>query len=283
MKRVFEKERLKKDTAGMSTINRMCAILNAFSDERKLLTLTEIGRQINLPKSTTHRLLTTLEAQGILLRDGEGRGYRLGYQLIRWGTLAQSSLDLRNLALPILQKLSDDTQETAVLSVIDYAHMAAIWLEQIESPQAVRWVKRVGQRVYLHAGASSKVLWAFLPEEEIEYILNRIELVPIQSSTITDKESMRRDLRAIRQRGYAVSIEETDQGAMGVAAPVYDHRDKVVAGIGIIAPISRVPEAQIPVVARTVLEASYQLSRLLGARRVERLMAGKEVVDERYS
>ncbi len=62
----------------------------------------------------------------------------------------------------------------------------------------------------------------FLPEEEIEFILNRIELVPIQHSTITDKESMRRDLRDIRQRGYAVSIEETDQGAMGVAAPVYD-------------------------------------------------------------
>ncbi len=161
MKHILEKERLKKDTAGMSTINRMCAILNLFSEDRKVLTLSDIGRRLNLPKSTAHRLLATLEAQGILMRDSEGRGYRLGYQLIRWGTLAQSSLDLRNLALPILQKLSDDTQETAVLSVIDYAHMAAIWLEQIESPQAVRWVKRVGQRVYLHAGASSKVLWAF--------------------------------------------------------------------------------------------------------------------------
>jgi DNA-binding IclR family transcriptional regulator len=278
MKRVFEQERLRKDASGMSTINRMCAILNTFNEEQKVLTLSDIGRRINLPKSTTHRLLATLEAQGILMRDSEGRGYRLGYQLIRWGTLAQSSLDLRNLALPILQKLSTDTQETAVLSVIDYAHMAAIWLEQIESPQAVRWVKRVGQRVYLHAGASSKVLWAFLPEEEIEYILNRIELVPIQSSTITDKERMRRELHEIRRRGYAVSIEETDPGAMGVAAPVYDHRNKVVAGIGIIAPISRVPEELIPEVAKTVLDASYQLSRLLGAHVTGKLVAGKEVV-----
>jgi IclR family KDG regulon transcriptional repressor len=277
MKRVFEQERLRKDASGMSTINRMCAILNTF-EEQKVLTLSDIGRRINLPKSTTHRLLATLEAQGILMRDSEGRGYRLGYQLIRWGMLAQNSLDLRNLALPILQKLSTDTQETAVLSVIDYAHMAAIWLEQIESPQAVRWVKRVGQRVYLHAGASSKVLWAFLPEEEIEYILDRIELVPIQSSTITDKERMRQDLREIRQRGYAVSIEETDKGAMGVAAPVYDHRNKVVAGIGIIAPISRVPDEQIPEVAALVLEASYRLSRLLGAHVTGKLTAEKEVI-----
>jgi DNA-binding IclR family transcriptional regulator len=266
----------------MSTINRMCAILNAFSEDRKVLSLSDIGRRINLPKSTTHRLLAAMEAQGILMRDSEGRGYRLGYQLIRWGMLAQNAIDLRNLALPILQKLSVDTQETAVLSVIDYAHMAAIWLEQIESPQAVRWVKRVGQRVYLHAGASSKVLWAFLPEEEIEHILSRIELIPIQPNTITDKEKMRQDLREIRKRGYAVSIEETDTGAMGVAAPVYDHRDNVVAGIGIIAPVSRVPESHIPDVAKTVLSAAYQLSRMLGAHVTGKHGTEKEVVGERH-
>lgn len=265
----------------MSTIERMCAILNAFSENQQVLTLSDIGRRINLPKSTTHRLLSTLEAQGILIRDSEGRGYRLGYQLIHWGMLAQNSLDLRNLALPFLEQLRDETQETAVLSVLDYTHMAAIWLEQIESPQPVRWVKRVGQRVYLHAGASAKVLWAFLPEDEIEEILSRIEMVPIQSNTITDKEQLRQDLREIRRRGYSVSIEETDQGAMGVAAPVYDHRGRVVAGIGIIAPISRVSRPMIPDVAKKVLRACFQLSRLLGAPVEGKLIAEKEVDGKR--
>ncbi len=262
----------------MSTINRMCDILNVFSEDNPILTLSDIGRRIHLPKSTTHRLLATLEEQGMLIRDNEGRGYRLGYQLIRWGMLAQNSLDLHNLGLPILQKLSVETQETAVLSVIDYAHMAAVWLEQIESPQAVRWVKRVGQPVYLHAGASSKVLWAFLPEEDIENILSRIELIPIQPNTIIDMDRLRWDLLAIRERGYAVSIEETDKGAMGVAAPVYDHHDKVVAGIGIIAPINRVSEAQIPEIAKTVLEAGHELSRLLGSHVTGKHRKEKETV-----
>lgn len=251
----------------MSTINRMCEILNAFSEDKPILTLSELGRRINLPKSTTHRLLATLEEQGMLIRDHEGRGYRLGYQLIRWGMLAQNSLDLHNLGLPILQKLSFVTQETAVLSVIDYAHMAAVWLEQIESTQAVRWAKRVGQPIYLHAGASSKVLWAFLPEAEIENILSRIELIPIEPNTISDKGTLRRDLASIRERGYAISIEETDKGAMGVAAPVYDHHDKVVAGIGIIAPINRVSEVQIHDMAKPVVEAGHELSRLLGSQK----------------
>ncbi len=262
----------------MSTINRMCAILNAFDQERQVLSLSEIGRRINLPKSTTHRLLSAMEAQGMLIRDPDGRGYRLGYQLIHWGMLAQNSLDLHKLALPILRKLANDTQETAVLSVIDESKLAAIWLEQIESPQPVRWVKRVGQRLYLHAGASAKVLWAFLPDEEIENILSRIELVPIQTNTITDRDRLRQELRAIRQRGYSVSIEETDKGAMGVAGPVYDHRNKVVAGIGIIAPISRVPEALIPEVATKVLGACSELSRLLGAHLSREPGGEKEVV-----
>lgn len=265
----------------MSTINRICAILNAFSEEKSVLTLSEIGRKIDLPKSTTHRLLAAMEAQGMLIRDADGRGYRLGYQLIHWGMLAQNSLDLHKLALPILRKLAHDTQETAVLSVIDESKLAAIWLEQIESPQPVRWVKRVGQRLYLHAGASAKVLWAFLPDEEIEYILSRIELVPIQANTIMDKEKLRQDLRAIRERGYAISIEETDKGAMGVAAPVYDHRNQVVAGIGIIAPVSRVPESKIPEVAKTVMSATRQLSRMLGAHLAKTLDMQKEVAGEK--
>ncbi len=265
----------------MSTIDRMCAILNAFSEDQRVLTLSDIGRRINLPKSTTHRLLTILESQGILIRDSEGKGYRLGYQLIHWGMLAQNSLDLRNLALPILEQLRNETQETAVLSVLDYTHMAAIWLEQVESPQPVRWAKRVGQRVYLHAGASAKVLWAFLPDVELESILSRIELVPIQTNTITDREKLRQELHEIRRRGYSVSIEETDKGAMGVAAPVYDHRGQVVAGIGIIAPISRVPESMIPDVAKQVLQACFQLSRLLGAPLREKLAAEKEVAGKR--
>ncbi len=249
--------------SGNSVIERMCAVLNAFSEEEKILTLSEISRRIRLPKSTTHRFLTALAEQGLLYKEPGGHGFRLGYQLFRWGMLAQRSIDFRNLALPILKKLCQVTGETAVLSVRD--GNAGIWIEQIESEQAFRIAKREGVRLMLHAGASSKVLLAFLEDEEINKILSQIELVPLQINTIVDKNELRRELQITRQQGYATSFEETDRGAMGIAAPVYDHYNKLIAGIGIVAPINRVTQNQVPAMAELVVAAGCELSILLGA------------------
>ncbi len=257
-----------KESNGVSTVNRVCSILDAFSEENKALTLTEISRAVSLPKSTTFRLLAALEEKGILNRDPDGRSFRLGYMLIHLGILAQNSNELRAVALPVLRKLSEQTRETSVLSVLDRANNAGVWIEQIESPQAVRWAKRVGSRLKLHAGASSKVLWAFLPEEEIDCILTQIDLTPFLPNTITNEYQMRAELREIRELGYAVSFEETDNGAMGVAAPVYDHTNRPAAGIGVIGPVARVSPNQIPEIAETVLSAGRELSRLLGATKI---------------
>lgn len=247
---------------GVSTLDRICAILNAFTEEEPILSLTEISRRVSLPKSTSHRLLTALEKHGMVLPDLYGRGYQLGYQMVRWGTLAQASMDLRNAALPILRWLVDMTGETAILSVL-YQNMG-IWLEKVECQQPIRLALRMGKPLMLHAGASSKVLWAFLSDREIENILSQIDLVPIMPNTITVPQKMREELRLIRERGYATSYEETDPGAMGIAAPVFDHMAQVVAGIGIVGPISRVSAERIPEMANSVIEAGQQLSKRLG-------------------
>jgi DNA-binding IclR family transcriptional regulator len=252
----------KADSASR-TVNRICDILNSFSDDEAALTLTEISRRIDLPKSTTYRFLLALESQGMVYCEPKSREYRLGHQLIHWGMLAQASIDLRNDALPILRMLTETTGESSILSM-RFGNIAT-WVEIIESRHALRLAMRVGQPLSLHAGASSKVLLAFLPEYEIERILSEIELTPIKKNTITDLGIMRQELHSIRSRGYATSFEETDGGAMGIAAPVYDHNGQTVAGIGILAPIARVPEARIPEVAEPVLQASYELSRQLGA------------------
>lgn len=249
--------------SAIRAVNRICNILNSFSEDDRALSLTEISRRIGLPKSTTYRFLEALESQGLLTREPQDQGFRLGYQLIRWGALAQNGLDLRNLAVPILQALATATDETAILSV-RYGTVG-LWLELIESRQPVRLAMHVGRRLMLHAGASSKVLWAFLPAAERERLLQEVELVPLRPNTITDPVAMRAELEAIRQRGYATSFEETDEGAMGIAAPVYDHTGQLVAGIGIAAPLSRVPPEKVTALAQQVLVASRALSLQLGA------------------
>lgn len=249
--------------SGISTLNRVCLILNAFTESEQILTLTEISKRIQLPKSTTHRMLEAMECHGLIVREPHGPGYQLGYQLIRWGTLALTNLDLRNNALPVLESLCASTNESAVLSA-RYGYFA-MWIELVESRQPVRLAIRVGEPLHLHAGASAKVLWAFLPDAEIERILNGIKLIPLKPNTIVSPETMRAELRTIRERGYATSYEETDFGAMGIAAPVYNHMGQPIAGLGIAAPVTRVPPERVQELARHVLAASQELSRKLGA------------------
>ena len=252
------------EVSAVRTVNRIADILNSFSRENPVNSLTAISVHLGLPRSTVHRLLRAMEDQGLLMREAGGRGYRLGYQLLYWGMVAQASLDLRHEAQPVLQALTQATGETAILSVRD--GQRGICLAMVESSHPVRLAMQVGERLRLHAGASAKVLWAFLPDAEVESILGSIELAPLKPRTITDPELLREELRAIYNRGYATSFEETDCGAMGIAAPVYDYTGRVVAGIGIAAPLARIPPAEVLSFAPAVLGAGQQLSARLGAR-----------------
>jgi IclR family KDG regulon transcriptional repressor len=165
-------------------------------------------------------------------------------------------------ALPIMRRLSQQVGECSVLSVRN--GNAGIWIEMVESDHAVRLALRLGKALALHAGASSKVLLGFLPDDEMDRILNEIELTPIAANTITDKARLRQACIKARTCGYMVSFEETDAGVMGVAAPVYDHQGEVVAGIGIIAPIVRAPVERVPEIALYVVQAGQELSRMMG-------------------
>ncbi|MBI9047943.1 MAG: IclR family transcriptional regulator [Anaerolineaceae bacterium] len=245
------------------TINRVCDILNCFSSRITRLTLTEISNKVGIPKSTTHRLLEALRSQGFVNYDTHSRKFQLGYQLIRWGTDAQAGVDVRNISLPFLRELTDITGETSILSIRN--GYSGFCLEMIESPHPMRLSLRVGQPLPLHAGSSSKILWAFLPEIEIDDILSRIELLRMMDRTITDPILMKDELKTIRERGYARSFEETDKDAMGISAPVYDHQMKLVAGVGVIAPVTRVTDEVETKMIEQVLHTSRMISKLMGA------------------
>jgi IclR family KDG regulon transcriptional repressor len=251
------------DGGKLRTIRRITTVLNCFSRETPMLSLSQISESLGLPRSTTHRLLKAMEVAGFLMRDPASRKYRLGYRLLYWGRQVQDALDLRGTSFPILQALARSTGETAILSVRDGNE--GVCLEMVESSQPVRLTMDVGKRLRLHAGASAKVLWAFLPEAEIRRILGEIDLLVLKPNTITDPARMYQELMDIRERGYATSFEETDSGAMGVAAPVYDSAGQVVAGIGIAAPMSRITPKQVPEIAPVVVDAGRQVSARLGA------------------
>jgi DNA-binding IclR family transcriptional regulator len=219
-------------------LDRAFAILDLFTVEEPEWTTTEVARRCGLPLATAHRLLAALQRREYVRRDDDTKRFRLGMAALRLGERARSAIDLRAVALPVLRRLAEETGETALLTVLDETRSRSLCLERIESVQPLRLSVQPGRLLPLHAGASQKVLLAFMPEAERERVLAG-PLPRLGRATIVDPQELRTELEEIRERGYAVSAEETNAGVWGMAVPILDGSGAIVAGLGFAGPLAR--------------------------------------------
>jgi DNA-binding IclR family transcriptional regulator len=250
------------ESSPVKTINRLVRVLECFSLERPMWTLAELSAQLDMPKSTLHHLLLSLKAHGMLRRDANDKRWRLGYRLFAWGSLAVESTDLHVIAYPVLQELVAATGESAMLTM--YQDGEVLCLDKVETTQPVRMTMTVGSRRPAHAGSSSKVLMAYLPEDKIEAIIRERGLPRLCVNTITTREALLMEIDCIRQQGFARSCEETDLSAWSIAAPIFGWREEqVVAAIGIAGPTSRYDEKLMQKDSAACREAADRISRQL--------------------
>ncbi len=187
---------------------------------------------------TAHRILAALTGRRYLARDERTRRFRLGPAALELGGRARAVLDLRQAALPVLRRLARETDETALLTVPNSERDRSVCLERVESAQPLRLSVEPGRRLPLHAGASQKALLAFLAEEEIERVAAG-SLERLCGATITDADALRANLAEVRERGWAISFEETNVGVWGVAVPLLDEDGTAVAAVGLAGPSAR--------------------------------------------
>lgn len=253
----------------VKTVDRLVNVLDCFSPERPTWSLAELSTRLDLPKSTLHRFLASLELHRILRRDPDDKRWRLGYRLVAWGERAAESTGLHHIARPVMRTLVESTGETVVLTV--YQDQEVVCIGKVETNHSVRLKLDVGTRHPPHAGASSKVLMAHLPEEEIQAIIRDKGLPKLCTNTITDPDELVAELASIRKRGYAESVEETDVGAWGVATPIYGHNGDVAAAIGVVGPSLRFSDELAQRYVMLCRDAARQISALLGAESVNNL------------
>jgi len=248
-----------RESSSVKTIDRLVEILDCFSSQHPDWSLTELSARLGVPKSSLHRFLLALETHSILRRDPQDRRWRLGYRPLVWGQLAAHHT-LRLIARPVMERLAAETGETVLLTV--YENFEVVCLEKVDSTHEVRLAMEVGTRRPPHAGASSKILMAYLPETEIQAIIER-GLPRLCTNTITDPTELRAELAQIRDRGYAVSREETDVGAWGVATPIWGPRGEVVAALGIAGPLFRLTRGLTQEYVVKCRQAAEQISHIL--------------------
>ena len=232
---------------GRSTLQglgRAFAVLDLFTPERPEWTTTEVARGAGLPAATAHRLLAFLYERGYVARDDGTKRFRLGAAALDLGERARVVFDVRRAALPVLRRLASDTDETALLTVLNDARDRSVCAERVESSQPLRLSVEPQRQLPLHAGASQKALLAFLREEEIERVLAG-PLERVCRATITDPDVLRADLADARRRGWAISFEETNVGVWGVAVPILDHAGAPVAALGLAGPSARLRREEV--------------------------------------
>jgi DNA-binding IclR family transcriptional regulator len=198
---------------------------------------------------------------GLLDRDAASGRLRPGLSFVTLGQLAQQQFELGQVARPFMEELALETQETVLLAVLRGGH--AYCAEKVESVQRVRLSFDLGARLPLHAGASSKILLAQLPETEVEHVIRKHGLPRYTPKTIVKPTALHQELARIRKDGYAVSLEEFDAGAWAISAPIYGSRDGTIAGLTLSGPLQRLtPQRKaewIIAVCRTAARISTKL------------------------
>lgn len=245
-----------------ASVDRATDVLSLFADgDRRSLGVTEIAGVLGLSKAAVHRILTTLVAKGYLEVETGTRRYALGPAVLALGLAYLQRVDMRGLARSALRELSRRTGETATLAVRN--RLVRVYVDEVVPAREVKLSVSLGEPFPLHAGSSSKVFLAHLPEPEAEEYLASAPLQALTASTITDEAALRHELVQIRERGYAASLGERQEGAASVAAPVFDRHGEVAAALGVCGPLERLAPRAEQVVAE-LLDVAAGLSRDLG-------------------
>jgi DNA-binding IclR family transcriptional regulator len=261
------------DDPGVRSVARAAAILELFTVDRPALTLSEIGAGAGLSKTTAHRLLGTLRSLELVQVEPESGRYRLGLKLLQLGSLVLHGMELVSEAGPLLQRLVDETHETAFLTVPDGD--ASLCLRRLDGRHSVRVLfLETGKRLAFNAGAGPRVLLAHMPPEERRRLVadHSVRMTP---NTLVSVEDLERDGEIIRRQGFSFSREDVSLHACAVGAPVRDHSGKVVAALSISGIVQRFSDEQVPGLAEAVMRAGEELSRRMGYQ-VEAAPGGKE-------
>ena len=215
------------------SLERGLSILSSFRPGRPILGVSELAREVGLSRSTTHRYIATLAGLGYLRQDAATRKYRLGPRVLDLGFSAINSMDLREIAAPHLQALSDETGHTVNMAVLDGSDI--VYIERCRTSRAgqrdIDLNLHVGSRLPAYCTSMGKVLLAHLEADDREAALAGLEFAKRGPNTVTDREELFDELERVRKAGLAVNNEELAYGLRSIAAPVRLQGGEVVAAI----------------------------------------------------
>lgn len=240
---------------------RLLLILEEVAKAGVPSTPTEINRSIGLPKQTLHRLFASLEAQGFLQREHDGRSFSPGQRMRSMAINTISSPGSRAARLAVMSRLAEDIGETCNLSVPDRNVM--IYVDRIETEWPLRIQLPIGSSVPLHCTASGKLYLSTLSRTQLNRILSNTRLEKRTTRTLTDEAALSVEIDRIRANGYSEDNEEFIEGMIALAVPISDEDGRFVSALAFHAPTPRMPFSVAHEHLERLREAAGELQQLL--------------------
>jgi len=251
------------ESGGTRAVLRALGILELIMTSGKPVAVADVIRRLGIPKSTAYELVQTLAGAGYLEQHGGDKGLSLGRKLFELGSAYRSQVDLVRDGSRTIAALRDLTGETVQLSVLDGAMMLVLMKEEGSKP--IRIVSQVGSRVPVNWAASGRLLVSDLDDRALEALLRSTVRQSPSGRAKLDVATLVAEVREARKRGYATEVNETNEHAGCVAAPVIDGSGRCIAAISVVAPSARLTARNRARLAGAVTDAARELSRRLGA------------------
>jgi IclR family pca regulon transcriptional regulator len=221
--------------AHVQSLARGLAVIRAFGPDRPEMTVSDVARATGLTRAAARRFLHTLVDLGYVGTDG--RLFSLRPRVLELGYAYVSSLPLPSLALPHLERLTEQVGESSSVSVLDGDDI--VYVARVAIHKIMTVAISVGTRFPAYATSMGRVLLAHAEPGWLEDYLSRVTLHPLTPRTVTDPARLREILTDVRARGFAVVDQELEAGLRSVAAPVRDRAGSVVAAMNVSAPVTR--------------------------------------------
>lgn len=241
-------------TSNVQSVDRAIDVLEALAAAGREIGVSDLGEATGLPHATIHRLTATLVARGYIRHNLRSRKYALGARLVDLGTAAGRMLG--DATRVFLERLVELTGETANLALLEDGQV--VYVGQVASPRLMRMFTEVGNRVLPHCTAVGKVLLAQQPRATVERILQINGLPPATKHTITVPTAFMAELDRVRKQGYALDLEEQEEGVTCVAVPLVSDNG-LVAAISISGPTLRLGSDRRSEILEHLLKTSDEL------------------------
>lgn len=244
-----------------NTLVKGLAVLELLAHSDRPLGVTELARELGVAKSNAHRILQALTELRYVRKHEASGTYQATIRVWELGTAVLAHFNLREVAVPFMERLLERTRETVHLSVLDGYDV--VYVHKLESPEPVRAYTQIGGRAPAHCVATGKAMLAWSAPASLETLAERLQRH--SDKTIVEPEKFLREMSKVRSQGFAVNRGEWRSSVCGVGSPIRDPSGGIIAAIGLSGPAERMRPPVLNRLAPQVMEAALAISEAICA------------------